>query len=57
MTMGNLTESFLAIMGLVSGYYVLALLLGQSGLIATQQETVSPEQSHTIRPPNEGLAA
>ncbi len=55
--MGNLMEAFLAIMGLVSGFYFLARLFGQPGPIATQQKTVSPEQSHTIHPPNDRLAA
>jgi hypothetical protein len=55
--MGNLMEAFLAIMGLVSGFYALALMLGQSGPSVTQHETVSPEQSHAIHPPTERLAA
>ncbi len=55
--MGNLMEALLAIMGLVSGYYALALMLSQAGPIMEQHETVSPEQSHAIHAPNKRLAA
>ena len=55
--MGNLMEACLAIMGLVSGFYLLATQLGQPGPVAKQHEMALPEQSHAIHTPVEKLAA
>ena len=55
--MGNLMEAVLAIMGLVSGFYALALMLGHPGPTPSGRETVLPERSHAIHPHDEKLAA
>ena len=55
--MGNLMEAVLAIMGLVSGFYILTLLLGHPGPSGSQNEIVTPDRSHTIHPSPERLAA
>ena len=57
MTVENLVEAFLAVMGLFSGFYALAMLLGQPGPATMQHESVSPERSHAIQPPAQKLAA
>jgi len=57
MLMGQMMEAVLAIMGLMSGFYALALLLGQPGPVGTKDESVSPKQTHTIHSPAERLAA
>ena len=55
--MGNMVKAFLAVMGLLSGFYALALLLGQPGPGMTRLESESPKRSHAIHPPAEKLAA
>ena len=55
--MGNLMEAFLAIMGLASGFFALAILLNQPVPMAARHETISPERSHAIHPLKERMAA
>ena len=55
--MGSLLEAFLAGLGMVSGFYALAMLLGQPGPARMQQESEPANPSHAIHSLSEKIAA
>jgi len=55
--MGNLVEAFVAMLGLLAGFFALGVQLSQPGPWAYPNETGKPEQFHDIHQSSERLAA